>query len=255
MIGFIRTVKPDEEPIVKPTRFSDTVKRYGLRAAIITFTSEAFTLVKDALDRYEGLERVPLGCLRAVMSGKVGVFQSYFGSAASAMLMEILVAGGVKYFMVMGAAGSIKREVKAGDVVVPTWGLREEGVSYHYVEPDVMVKPDPSALRTLEDSLAEAGLDFKTGGIWSTDAPFMETLSKVREYSDMGVLVVDMEMTALMAVGMRRGVKLAGVVTVTDELYSGDWKLMFDSDVVASSEKRVAYTVVKASRELSSKNV
>ena len=71
----------------------------------------------------------------------------------------------------------------------------------------------------------------------------------------MGVLVVDMEMTALMAVGMRRRVKLAGVVTVTDELYSGDWKPMFDSDVVASSEKRVAYAVVKAGRELSSKNV
>jgi len=255
MIKFIQTVKPDEEPIVKPTRFSDTVKLYGFRAAIITFTSEAYTLVKNALNRYEELERVPLGCLKALSSGGLGVFRSYFGSAASAMLTEVLIAGGVRYFLVMGAAGSISKEVKAGDVVVPTWGLREEGVSYHYVEPDVVVKPDPLALRTLENSLAETGLGFKTGGIWSTDAPFMETLSKVREYSDMGVLVVDMEMTDLMAVCMRRRVKLAGVVTVTDELYSGYWKPMFDSDVVTGSEKKVAYAVVKAGKKLSSKNV
>lgn len=254
MARFIQTVKPDEEPIVKPGRFSEPVKRYGFKAAVITFTSEAFNLVGDALGGYDELERTPLGCLKALSSDGLGVFRSYFGSAASAMLMEILIAGGVRYFIVMGAAGSISEDVEIGDVVVPTWGLREEGVSYHYLEPDVMVKPDPSLLERLKDSLAEAGLSFKTGGIWSTDAPFMETISKVKTYSSMGVLVVDMEMTALMAVGMRRGVKLAGVVTVTDELYSGCWKPIFDSGIVVDTERKAAYAVVKACREPSSKN-
>lgn len=50
----------------------------------------------------------------------------------------------------MGEAGSISKDIKIGDVVVPTWGLREEGVSYHYLEPDIVVKLKPSVLRILE---------------------------------------------------------------------------------------------------------
>lgn len=85
----------------------------------------------------------------------------------------------------------------------------------------MQVKPDLRVLRVLQEKLIEYNQEFVTGGIWSTDAPFMETKQKIRKYSSMGCLVMDMEMTALMAVAMKRGAALAGVVVTTDELYTG----------------------------------
>lgn len=51
------------------------------------------------------------------------------------------------------------------------------------------VKPDSFLLERLKGSLAAVGLDFRAGGVWSTVAPFMETMSKVKMYSSMGTLV------------------------------------------------------------------
>lgn len=61
---FIQTVKPGEGSIVKPGRFSGPVKRYGFKAAVITFTSRAFNLVGDALDGYDELKWLRRGILR-----------------------------------------------------------------------------------------------------------------------------------------------------------------------------------------------
>jgi len=75
------------------------------------------------------------------------------------------------------------------------------------------------------------------GGIWSTDAIFREMIDKVEEYSSMGVYVVDMEMTAFFAVTYYRKVKLAGVVAVSDELYTGEWKTGFEDTRLKRAER------------------
>ncbi|MEM2921890.1 MAG: hypothetical protein QXF26_06195, partial [Candidatus Bathyarchaeia archaeon] len=97
-----------------------------------------------------------------------------------------MIEAGIKRIIIFGEAGSISPRVKAGEVVVPIWGIREEGVSYHYLKGGVQVKPDHRVLRVLQEMLIEYNQEFVTGGIWSTDAPFMETMQKVRKYSSMG---------------------------------------------------------------------
>ncbi|MCE4627128.1 MAG: hypothetical protein F7B78_05730 [Desulfurococcales archaeon] len=80
------------------------------------------------------------------------------------------------------------------------------------------------------------------GGIWSTDAIFRETIDKVEKYSSMGVYVVDMEMTALFAVAHYRKVKLTGVIAVSDELFTGEWKTGFEDNRL----KRAEWILVEA---------
>lgn len=53
----------------------------------------------------------------------------------------------------------------------------------------------------------------------------------------MGVYVVDMEMTAFFAVAHYRKVKLAGVVAVSDELYTGEWKTGFEDNWLKRAER------------------
>jgi uridine phosphorylase len=62
------------------------------------------------------------------------------------------------------------------------------------------------------------------GTVWSTDAPFRETVGKVGAYQAAGVLAVDMETSALFAVARFRGIRLASLLVVSDELSSLSWR-------------------------------
>ena len=46
--------------------------------------------------------------------------------------LEILIHLGAKYIIAVGETGAIKEGLEIGNIVLPTWGLREEGTSYHY---------------------------------------------------------------------------------------------------------------------------
>ena len=56
-----------------------------------------------------------------------------------------------------------------------------------------------------------------------------ETEEKVRTYAQRGVLGVDMETSAMYAVGIFRGVEVCNLLTVSDELW-GDWHPPFEAE-------------------------
>ena len=171
------------------------------------------------------------------------------GAPAAAMAMELLIAAGVRRFILFGGCGAIHPSVKIYDLVVPTWGIREEGTSYHYLPPDVVPKPSSYVSKAIEEKLRpvtkELGINLHVGGIWTTDAIFRQTRDKVRKYSSKGVLSVDMESTALMAVAMYRGVELGIIHVVTDELYGRRWTMYQDDDKMAKIEKKVVETLIE----------
>ena len=65
------------------------------------------------------------------------------------MLLEILIELGVKRFINVGIAGGLQKTSHIGDVVVCTSAIRDEGVSYHYLE-------DPSAPALPSENLTAA---------------------------------------------------------------------------------------------------
>jgi purine-nucleoside phosphorylase len=71
------------------------------------------------------------------------------------------------------------------------------------------------------------GLAVRTGPVWSTDAPYRESLAQVGTLKKKGILGVDMEFAALAAVAAFRKVTLTAVFLVSDELWSGTWKSGF----------------------------
>lgn len=90
--------------------------------------------------------------------------------------------------MVVGRIGAIHPELDIGDVLIPTWGLREEGVSFHYIpDPGYTPIPDTELAETLYKQATVLAkrrrINIVKGGLWTTDAIFRETLDKVIEYS------------------------------------------------------------------------
>jgi uridine phosphorylase len=146
------------------------------------------------------------------------------GAPYAVMILEKLIALGARIVVALGWCGSLRTEARIGDFIVPAAAYSEEGTSGHYplAEPDS--KPDPGLCRTIQNRLSADGLAFHLGKIWTTDAIYRETKPKVLAYGFQGMLAVEMEMSALFNVAQYRGVALAGLLVVSDELFTLTWR-------------------------------
>jgi len=72
--------------------------------------------------------------------------------------------------------------------------------------------------------LTAKGLRVHAGPVWTTDAPYRESIALVDRLGREGVLGVDMEYAALIAAAAFRKVELSAVLLVSDELCSGTWR-------------------------------
>src|SRR5882757_6366575 len=157
------------------------------------------TLEKHLIDRVQA---------RAVTVGtycgqRIGVLTSKFGSPAVAMVAETLAQFGVHNVVGLGFCGGLSPSVASGDLLIPVGAVRNEGTTPHYAPPIFPALPD-------------------RGIVWTTDAILMETSEAVREWSDLGVMGVDMECAALFVVSHLSGIKAAAVLVVSDHPERGE---------------------------------
>lgn len=141
------------------------------------------------------------------------------GAPMAASGCELLIEAGARTFIVAGIAGSLTPRVPIGGIVIPTGALREEGTSYHYLPPAVEPLPDAELTDALVMAAETRGITPGLGRVWTTDAIFREMGWKVRRYGAAGILAVEMELAALLAVAQVRGVRLAAVFAISDELF------------------------------------
>ena len=82
--------------------------------------------------------------------------------------------------------------------------------------------------------------------VWTTDAPYRETPNKVLAYQQQGVLAVEMEMSALMTLAVYRGVSMAGLLVVSDELFEMKWKPGFSNPLLKKNSRAAARALLAA---------
>lgn len=83
-------------------------------------------------------------------------------------------------------------------------------------------------------------ISYETGGAWTTDASFRETMDKVLAYSGIEALAVEMECSAVFSVSKYRGADMAAILIITDTLHDGIWKQAFNEPRVVEMEKRIS---------------
>jgi len=166
----------------------------------------------------------------------------FLGAPQTVMVLERLIALGVRNVMAFGWCGSLRPDVRIGDVVIPMDAVCEEGTSAHYPLPDGAppAGPPPEWLRALTGAFEAEGLTVHQGLVWTTDAPFRETRGKVAAYGHQGVLGVEMETSAIFTVARYRGIHLAVVLMVSDELHTLTWVHGFREERFRSNRKTVA---------------
>ncbi|HEV2120719.1 MAG TPA: nucleoside phosphorylase [Candidatus Bathyarchaeia archaeon] len=167
------------------------------------------------------------------------------GAPATVMVMEELIACGVRVFIGLGLAGSIQPEAPIGTCFIPTSCIREEGTSPHYLSSEEGLRPAQRLVRALEKARLKKGIVAYTGPIWTTDAPYRELVTTIEEYRLRNVLGVDMETSAMYAIGVYRNIEVCNLLVVSDELWR-DWKPGFGRPELRNALKRAGEVVLEA---------
>ena len=146
------------------------------------------------------------------------------------MTLEELIAFGIKKFVNIGAAGGLQQSMNIGDIVICDRAIRDEGTSHHYLPVEEYAFPCPELTENLCTVFERKGIQYSKGTSCTTDAPYRETIEDLRQYCADGVATVEMEASALFAVGAYRGVSVSAIFTISDILSEEDWNQGYFSE-------------------------
>lgn len=218
-------ITPEAFVAYRMERLDIPPERHGVEpVALLTFQKEIaaqFVQETHARSMHEGLSTQTASPMWVGTLGgaRVTIQHLPIGAPTAVLFFEHLIAGGARTFLLAGVAGSLTPAAPVGSIVIPTGALREEGTSYHYLPPDADPAPDDTLTAALQDAAAARGIAPHTGRVWTTDAIYREMGWKVRAYGAAGILAVEMELAALLAVAQVRGARLAAALAISDELF------------------------------------
>src|SRR5437660_9113352 len=231
------------------SRNSVSVEQVGIAPLVVG--SWDLETVKS-LARTVGAEPSPSwwwGTRFPLYSGPVGGRKVSFaslplGAPATILVMEELIACGMRAFLGLGLAGSIQPEAPVGTCFIPTSCIRDEGTSPHYLASDDGLHPAQRLVRALEKARVKKGVVAYTGPIWTTDAPYREMVTTIENYRLRDVLGVDMETSAMYALGTYRNVEVCNFLVVSDELWR-DWRPAFGLPELREALKRAEEVILE----------
>lgn len=165
------------------------------------------------------------------------------GSPMAAVLLEELIELGFRRFVVLGSAGYPANDDGAapyGQVVVPDIAYVYEGTSRHYGADERPVPTDPGLRRALQEALKEEGILYRTGPAATTDAFYRETPEFIRELLSLGVLAVEMELSAILSVARFRACRVASLLCISDVIHvGGEWRVGLTSEEFEAMQRRL----------------
>ena len=155
--------------------------------------------------------------------GRPGAVGPLVGAPQTAATVEELIELGARELLFFGIAGSIAEAFRIGNCAVADSAFADEGTSRHYAAAEVF-HPDATLLNRLENHIRARKVEPRRAAIWTTDAFYRETPSKVRRHAEAGRHLVEMEISAFYCVAAYRRVAAAALVVVSDELFTGRWR-------------------------------
>ncbi len=154
---------------------------------------------------------------------RLAVMQPGVGAPLAVMYFEELVALGCRRFVAVGGAGALMHDLTLGHAIVVSSAVRDEGTSFHYLEPSRTVDADPHGVDVLAGVLDDAGVPYRVARTWTTDAVYRETRARVDRRRAEDCAVVEMECSAFIAVARYRAVRFAQLLLAADSLAGDAW--------------------------------
>lgn len=148
---------------------------------------------------------------------QVTIIEFGVGSAMAALIGELLAVVRPKAVLFLGLAGAVHSSLKVGDFVLPIASVRAEGVSQHFLPPQVPALPTFKVQKFVSQILVEHDLDYRTGTIHSTDFRFWEFDERFKQnLIEERVLAVEMETAALFTSCFVSKVNIGAILLISD---------------------------------------
>lgn len=148
---------------------------------------------------------------------KVTIIEFGVGPAMAALVGELVACTKPKAVLFLGLCGAVHPSLNIGDFVLPIASIRGEGVSDHFLPPQVPALPTFKVQKFVSQILVKRGLDYRTGTIhctgfrfWEFDAKFKRNLVEER------VLAVEMETAGLFISSFVSKVNVGALLLVSD---------------------------------------
>ena len=144
------------------------------------------------------------------------------GGPSTAIAVEELAACGVHTMIRIGTCGGISMDVCAGDIVIASGAVRQDGTSRDYAPIEFPAVPSTSVLFALVEAARNQNRPMHTGVVQSKDSFYgqhspqrMPTSSELNEkwqaWKRLGVLASEMEASTLFTVGATLNVRTGAV--------------------------------------------
>lgn len=179
--------------------------------------------------------------------GELTIMGPLMGAPYAVMLLETLIAWGAREFLFLGWCGAIQPEIAIGDLVWADAAHIDEGTSPAYGQ-DWQGTATPSGRglgRRAGAILVDEGLVLNPGPVWTTDAIFRETPSRVAHFQKKGALAVEMEVSALYSAAAFHGAACLALLTVSDLLVDLTWRPGFKNDTFKRNRQRLCEAGLK----------
>lgn len=215
----------DRNPIIKPTDFLK--KTLPEKCVITFFRKELNQLAEDQklpVIGYLHSEVLDIPIYEYCTSAKrICVTMPFSTAPGAAGTIEELHAMGCNEFIICGGAGSLKPDSKVGEIIVPVSAVRDEGTSYHYLEPSREVECHKGTVEYVISALERLGIPYTTGKTWTTDAMYRETPEMIQLRRKEGCITVEMEAAAFFAVSQYYDLPLAQLLYAGDDVSGEKW--------------------------------
>jgi uridine phosphorylase len=153
---------------------------------------------------------------RSLPSAFVTVYRAPEPAPYAAADLEFLISAGARQIVFINGAGSLRPDVPIGTILLPGELIREEGTSFHYAPPEVVLHTNEQLNDHIRSIAEVLGVELMCGKHWTTDAIYRTTFGKVKRYRGQGANSVDMELSALAGVAHCRQCELSALLVVTD---------------------------------------
>ena len=183
---------------------------------------------------------------------EIGFYLSSVGSSACCVNYEEMTARGMEKLVLFGTCGCLYKDIKDCSVIIPTFAIRDEGTSYHYMEASDEIEVNSKENIGLFKSILDThGYFYTEGKAWTTDAVYRETKAKMEKRKAMGAVCVDMECSAMAAVSKFREKEFFQFFYGADNLDGVKWdKRSLSNDKKLDAKLKIALLALEMAHNM-----
>ncbi|MFH5882405.1 nucleoside phosphorylase [Liberiplasma polymorphum] len=214
----------NKEALINPDHITKKHDKISERLVICFFIDAIDTLIKRGdiylSDTIKGENHVPIYRFK---DKDVTLIPGKLGAPACAGFLDDFIALGAKHIMFCGGGGVLRSDLTVGKLIVIDSAIRDEGTSYHYIEPSREITANPAIVKKITDFLDTNVIDYVVGKTWTTDAFYRETAARIALRTEEGAIVVEMEQSAMIAVSQFRDVNYGAIIYGGDDVSKKKW--------------------------------